>query len=232
MQYARGIGPNTGANIIGNQGKFNNNNVQVPGGSNERKRITVYTPQKDNSNNNLKMEGGLNSSIIGPDKTNTIRTLSDFYSGNSSYVTLAGAPSEYGKVYSFIDPKTGKTVIGVVHDTGGAFQGRPDKIDIPIDRNLTDAEAIRRNPFPNYMDLNLLGKIDDPNVRAILNGNRNLEPTPAPPVPSPLPQSQPQPVTPPKPALVNPSMTTTQARNLEPTIASLQRFAFFVGSLA
>ena len=67
-------------------------------------------------------------------------TLDDVRLGTSPYVTLAGDPSRYGQTIkmgpqTYTSPIDRKTytlpdVTGYVHDTGSAFRGRPDKLDV------------------------------------------------------------------------------------------------------
>ena len=67
-------------------------------------------------------------------------TLDDVRLGRSPYVTVASDPSRYGQTVNFgsityrspVDSQmyTLPNVQGYVHDTGSAFQGRPDKLDI------------------------------------------------------------------------------------------------------
>lgn len=108
---------------------------------------TAYSPKSGGD----KMEGGYESSKPGPDGKAEVRTLADYASGKSQYVTLAGDPSQYGKTYTipsitFTDA-AGKTqtlqnVKGVVHDTGSAFKGAgSNRFDIPADKDLPDGGA-------------------------------------------------------------------------------------------
>lgn len=110
---------------------------------------TAYSPRLGGD----KMEGGYESSQKGPDGLREVRTLSDFASGRSNYITLAGDPSHYGKEYtipkvSWMD-KSGKlrtafNVPAVVHDTGSAFKGQPEgRFDIPIDKDASDEMMAR-----------------------------------------------------------------------------------------
>lgn len=108
------------------------------------------------------LEGGLESSRRGPDGKNLVRTLQDYRTGKSPYITLASDPSRYGQefilpsvTYTEYDPTTGtystytlKNVRAVVHDTGSAFRGRPDKIDIAASQapNSEIAKELNRKP--------------------------------------------------------------------------------------
>lgn len=95
------------------------------------------------------VEGGWETSKAQPGatghwkKTHVPSTLEMVRKGESNYVTIASDPSRYGEWYTI--PKItytntkGETytmynVKAYVHDTGGAFQGRPDKFDIAVDR--------------------------------------------------------------------------------------------------
>lgn len=108
---------------------------------------TAYSPKRGGDS----MEGGYASATPGPDGKAEVRTLADYASGRSKYVTLAGDPSQYGKTYTipeitFRDASgkehTLKNVKGVVHDTGSAFKGKGDsRIDIPADKDLPDGGA-------------------------------------------------------------------------------------------
>ena len=120
------------------------NNVPSIGGGGFVGRLSAYSPKRGGD----RMEGGYESSKKGPDGKNLVRTLADYASGASSYITLAGNPSQYGKTYiipeiSFVDKdgnqKTLNNVRAVVHDTGGAFKGAgTDRFDIPIDKDASN----------------------------------------------------------------------------------------------
>jgi hypothetical protein len=106
-------------------------------------KFTFYAPGAGGA-----MEGPKSTSKVGPDgrtskeKGGVPSTLDDFRLGKSQYVTLASDPSNYGKTFSLPDvkytsPIDGKEYTvsgakGVVHDTGPAFKGRPDKFDIAV----------------------------------------------------------------------------------------------------
>ena len=118
-------------------------NVPSIGGGGFVGRLSAYSPKRGGD----RMEGGYESSKKGPDGKNLVRTLADYASGASSYITLAGNPSQYGKTYiipeiSFVDKdgnqKTLNNVRAVVHDTGDAFKGAgTDRFDIPIDKDAS-----------------------------------------------------------------------------------------------
>ena len=115
-----------------------------------RNKVTVYSPQKEYD----KMEGGYPSSIAGPDGKRLVRTLEDFRSGRSDYVTIAGDPQFYNNRYVIPSlryrNKQGhyydlENVPVVVHDTGPAFKGKPEgRFDIPPDKDLGE-QARREN---------------------------------------------------------------------------------------
>ena len=120
------------------------NNVPSIGGGGFVGRLSAYSPKRGGD----RREGGYESSKKGPDGKNLVRTLADYASGASSYITLAGNPSQYGKTYiipeiSFVDKdgnqKTLNNVRAVVHDTGDAFKGAgTDRFDIPIDKDASN----------------------------------------------------------------------------------------------
>lgn len=123
-------------------------------------KTTVYSPQRNDSPL-VKMEGSYLSSISGPDGKNLVRTLDDVAANRSSYITLAGDPSQYGQKYkipsiTYIN-NSGKTVTlknvtGVVHDTGDAFKGVGNtSFDIPVGRDYTDSQ-MNSQPFQNKVE--------------------------------------------------------------------------------
>jgi hypothetical protein len=90
-----------------------------------------------------KMEGPWATSRPNPLTGKSIpSTLDDVRLNKSPFVTLASDPKRYGQTIDIGDqtyrsPLDGKTytlkdVKGYVHDTGPAFQGRPDKLDIAV----------------------------------------------------------------------------------------------------
>lgn len=103
--------------------------------------VTAYSPQKSGEG----IEGGYESARPGPDGANQVRTLDDYFKGDSEYITISGDPSLNGKEYIIpnIQYKTpaGQTynltnVRAVVHDTGSAFKGQPEgRFDIPVARD-------------------------------------------------------------------------------------------------
>lgn len=109
-------------------------------------RVTTYSPQKGGD----RMEGGYEAARPGPDGQAVVRTLEDFRSGASPYVTVAGNPDLYGRKYTI--PEVSYSVGGqkyalkdvpvVVHDTGGAFKGAPEgRFDVPIGRDLNPQDT-------------------------------------------------------------------------------------------
>jgi hypothetical protein len=116
--------------------------------------LTAYSPQKGGGL--VGMEGGYASSRPGLDGLSIVRTLDDYASGKSSYVTLAGDSSQYGKGYTIptitYKNNTGQLVTltnvkGYVHDTGGAFTNAGStKFDVPIGRDYTDYQ-MNTQPF-------------------------------------------------------------------------------------
>ncbi|MFS8037696.1 hypothetical protein ACI7BZ_12175 [Xanthobacter sp. AM11] len=104
-------------------------------------RATTYSPQRGGD----QMEGGYEAARPGPDGQAVVRTLEDFRTGASPYVTVAGNPSLYGRQYTMPEVSyqvggqryTLKDVPVVVHDTGGAFKTAPEgRFDVPIGRDL------------------------------------------------------------------------------------------------
>ena len=99
-------------------------------------RVTYYAPGPGD-----RMEGGFETSRPNPITGKSVpATLDNYRLGYSPFVTLAGDPSRYGQAVNMgpltytspIDQKsyTLPDVTGVVHDTGSAFKGRPDKLDV------------------------------------------------------------------------------------------------------
>jgi len=99
-------------------------------------RVTYYAPGPGG-----RMEGGFETSQPNPGTGRRVpSTLDDVRLGVSPFVTLAGDPSRYGQTVKMgpltytspIDQKsyTLPDVTGYVHDTGSAFRGRPDKLDV------------------------------------------------------------------------------------------------------
>lgn len=116
------------------------------------KIITFYVPHNA-PNCRTSMEGCVETSKKGLDGINKPRCLDDVRNGAAKFVTLASDASNYGRYFclgnisytSGIDGKkyTVPNVVGYVHDTGGAFKGRPDKLDVcaTICERCTDAQA-------------------------------------------------------------------------------------------
>jgi len=99
-------------------------------------RVTYYAPGPAD-----RMEGGFETSRPNPGTGRRVpSTLDDVRLGVSPFVTVAGDPSRYGQTVKMgpltytspIDQKsyTLPDVTGYVHDTGSAFRGRPDKLDV------------------------------------------------------------------------------------------------------
>ena len=99
-------------------------------------RVTYYAPGPGD-----RMEGGFETSQPNPATGKRVpSTLDDVRLGTSPFVTLASDPSRYGQTINIgpqtytspIDQKTYTLpdVTGYVHDTGSAFRGRPDKLDV------------------------------------------------------------------------------------------------------
>ena len=128
-------GPENDPNVIGQQ----------------RFDITGYFPCKDGVS--CPIQGNLASARPGPDGEALVRTLDDYRLGKSEYVTGASDMSRVnaGEKYvmpeiTYKSPIDGKTytlndVPVAVHDTGSAFQGRPDKLDIAVGVANSDANA-------------------------------------------------------------------------------------------
>ncbi len=125
-----------------------------PNGEPFNPRLTAYSPQKAGAL--IGMEGGYASSRPGLDGISIVRTLDDYVAGRSSYVTLAGDSSQYGKNYiipsityinSIGQSVTLNNVPGYVHDTGSAFVGAGNsKFDIPIGRDYGNS-LMNKQPF-------------------------------------------------------------------------------------
>jgi hypothetical protein len=117
-------------------------------------KLTAYSPQRSGAL--IGMEGGYASSRPGLDGRSVVRTLDDYVAGRSSYITLAGDPSEYrnGYIIPTITYKnslnqliTLNNVPGYVHDTGSAFRGAGNsKFDIPIGRDYGNY-SMNTQPF-------------------------------------------------------------------------------------
>jgi hypothetical protein len=127
----------------------------VPGANAITPRATAYSPAQPGSPQ-YKQEGGTESSRVGPDGTNTVRTLQDVASGKSGYVTIAGDPSTYGQQYiipsvTFTNAQgvtqTLTNVPAVVHDTGSAFTGAgTGHFDVAVDNGLSNSQ-LENQPF-------------------------------------------------------------------------------------
>lgn len=114
--------------------------------------ITFYVPH-NSPGCRTSMEGCVETSRPGLDGQRVPRSLDDVRSGRAKYVTLASDSSNYGKYFnlgtitytSALDKQkhTVQNVIGYVHDTGGAFRGKPQKLDVntTICNSCTDAQA-------------------------------------------------------------------------------------------
>ncbi len=107
--------------------------------SSSGKIITYYVPH-NSPNCRTSIEGCIETSRPGLTGVRKPTCLDAVRLGEAQYVTLASDSSNYGKYYSIgtityrsaLDNQmyTVNNVIGYVHDTGGAFRGRPDKLDV------------------------------------------------------------------------------------------------------
>lgn len=109
-----------------------------------RARTTFYAPGASGPVGKYKdLEGPFATSRKNPETGQAIpSTLDDVRLGRAKAVTVAGDPSRYGQSVNlgpitYRSPIDGQTytlpdVKGYVHDTGSAFQGRPDKLDIAV----------------------------------------------------------------------------------------------------
>jgi hypothetical protein len=112
-----------------------------PGSTRSNPHFTFYGPGPGG-----RMEGGFETSRPNQAGTNVPITLDMVRSareqGRDLNVTLASDPSRYGETINvgtvtFVSPIDGKqytldNVRGFVHDTGSAFKGRPEKVDIAV----------------------------------------------------------------------------------------------------
>ena len=128
-------------------------------------KLSAYSPQRSGSSTS-NMEGGYASSRPGPDNKSEVRTLHDYATGTSQYVTLAGHPSQYGKEYTipsitYNHPETGApttltNVRGVVHDTGSAFKGDDAKsgqrFDVAVGHDMSD-KSLASQPWSMKNDV-------------------------------------------------------------------------------
>ena len=128
-------------------------------------KLSAYSPQRPGSSTS-NMEGGYASSRPGPDNKSEVRTLHDYATGTSQYVTLAGHPSQYGKEYTipsitYNHPETGApttltNVRGVVHDTGSAFKGDDAKsgqrFDVATGHDMSD-KSLASQPWSMKNDV-------------------------------------------------------------------------------
>lgn len=118
------------------------------------KTITYYVPH-NSPGCERSIEGCVATSCRGLDaqKSRLPTCLDAVRLGKAKYVTLASDSSQYGKYFhlgtityrSALDMQmyTVKDVVGYVHDTGRAFRGRPDKLDVctTVCSTCTDAQA-------------------------------------------------------------------------------------------
>ncbi len=125
--------------------------------------LTSYWPVKGTGTKTT--EGGLETSQPGPDGKFEVCTLEMYYQwtqtgvGRCNYVTLASAPERYGEWYTITkrswvnangEARTLENIPALVHDTGSAFRGRPDKFDFATDTSNGDRQAAifdRRQPI-------------------------------------------------------------------------------------
>ena len=112
-----------------------------PGSTRSNPHFTFYGPGPGG-----RMEGGFATSRPNQAGTNVPITLDMVRSareqGRDLDVTLASDPSRYGETINvgtvtYVSPIDGKqytlnNVHGFVHDTGSAFKGRPEKVDIAV----------------------------------------------------------------------------------------------------
>lgn len=111
-------------------------------------KATAYSPQRPGSSTSG-LEGGYQSSTTGPDGTNLVRTLEDYRTGKSSYVTGAGNSAYYGNSYNVSNitytNAQGQTytltdVPVVIHDTGSAFKNASEgRYDIAVDKDMSQS---------------------------------------------------------------------------------------------
>ena len=105
---------------------------------NYRSRVTFYAPGPGD-----RMEGGFETSRPNPVTGRAVPfTLDDVRLGRAPFVTVASDPSRYGQSVNLGDITyrspidrlmyTLQGVRGLVHDTGSAFRGRPDKLDVAV----------------------------------------------------------------------------------------------------
>lgn len=126
------------------QSTFTSNPPQTPNGesiqSADGKVLTLYVPH-DAPGCASSLEGCIATSRPNlTDGSLTPMTLDCVRHGQCQFVSLASDPSNYGKFYNvgtvtYTSAEDGKSytlqnVVGYVHDTGGAFIGHPDKLDI------------------------------------------------------------------------------------------------------
>lgn len=103
-----------------------------------RARTTFYAPGPGD-----RMEGGFETSRPNPVTGRAVPfTLDDVRLGRAPFVTVASDPSRYGQSVNLGDITyrspldrmmyTLSNVRGYIHDTGSAFRGRPDKLDVAV----------------------------------------------------------------------------------------------------
>jgi hypothetical protein len=157
VNYANQYIPSSVATTTDNTAKtiINNNITGTVPGQNIETYATAYSPQQAGSNT-ISLEGGLASSIPGPDGQSIVRTLQDFATGQSTYVTLAGDPTLAGGTY--VIPSITYTnasgenitltnVPAYVNDTGSAFKAAgTSHLDIPVYTNAT-AGQLNKQPY-------------------------------------------------------------------------------------
>jgi len=97
------------------------------------------------------VEGSTQTSRPGPNNgPGRVSTLEDLRLGRANYVTIASDPSRYGQwftipSYTYVNAAgerhTLTNVPAHVHDTGSAFQGRPEKMDVAADYSTTERKV-------------------------------------------------------------------------------------------
>jgi hypothetical protein len=148
----------------------------LPTGNDIKPTLTAYSPLAPGSAD-INLQGGYASSRPGLDGEAIVRTLDDFASGKSNYITLAGDSSTYGQKYvipslTWVD-KSGQTktlsnIPAYVHDTGSAFRGKgTSRFDIPVSRDLS-FDQLAKQPF-SLQSLAFRGVSDDSFNEALAN---------------------------------------------------------------
>ncbi|MBP6041421.1 glucosaminidase domain-containing protein [Candidatus Saccharibacteria bacterium] len=126
--------------------------------------ISTYSPVKPGDPREG-MEGGYGTKFPGPDGQTSVRTLDDVNSGTSKYVTLAGNTKYRDKTYTIPtitykninnESVTLTNVKAVVHDTGGAFSGKPEgRYDMPVGKDYPSSIS-NSQPFNGTNKIKLI----------------------------------------------------------------------------